>query len=270
METNIYLFVVVLVAYIIKSLTGFGNTLIINSLLSFVKENRFISPVDLLLGIPANIYMAWKDRRSIDLKIVIPLSILVLLGNIPGIFLLNIGGDKLLKSILGVVLILLAIEMFTRKSTNNKADTSESISEVENQKVPQQKHKGSENTRTKTLILYAVGLISGVLMGLYGIGVLLAAFIGRQTDNRNNYRGNLCIIFVVDNLFRFVMYCINGLISWNILFVSLGLAPALLIGMFIGRKIDSRISDSTVKKFVTALLLVSGVAYILMNRFGAA
>lgn len=264
METNIYLFIVVLSAYIIKSLTGFGNTLIINSLLSFVKENRFISPVDLLLGLPANIYMAWKDRKSIDPKIVIPLSIMVLAGNIPGIFLLNIGGDKLLKSILGIVLVLLAIEMFTRKKTSNSASNSEGV----NDNVPQLEHTGTENSKSKNLIIYAVGLISGVLMGLFGIGVLLAAFIGRHTDNRNNYRGNLCFVFVVDNIFRFVMYCINGLINRNILITSLGLAPAVLLGMFLGRMIDSRISDRTVRNFVVALLLVSGVVYIIINRFG--
>ena len=106
MEIQVYLFLAVSGAYLIKSLTGFGNTLVINSLLSIVRENRFITPVDLLLGLPANIYMAWKDRKAIDVKIVAPLSIMVLAGNIPGILLLNMSGDKQLKTILGIVLVL--------------------------------------------------------------------------------------------------------------------------------------------------------------------
>lgn len=246
MEINIYLFLVVLAAYLIKSLTGFGNTLIINSLFSIVKENRFITPVDLLLGLPANIYMAWKDRNSIDLKIVVPLSITVLIGNIPGVFLLNIGGDRLLKSIMGLVLVLLAIEMFTRK----KQATI------------------SEGKSSRPIAIYIVGIISGVLMGLFGIGALLAAFIGRQTDSRSNYRGNLCFVFIVDNVFRFVMYCINGIISPKILLISLCLTPAVLIGMLLGQRIDSKISDRTVKNSVVALLLISGLVYIFKNRFG--
>ncbi len=246
MEIQIYLFLAVSGAYLIKSLTGFGNTLIINSLLSIVKENRFITPVDLLLGLPANIYMAWKDREAIDVKIVAPLSIMVLAGNIPGILLLNMGGDKQLKTILGVVLVLLAIEMYVRKPR---------LSEAQGSKV-------------NGPAIYIVGIISGVLMGLFGIGALLAAFIGRQTGSRSNYRGNLCFVFVIDNLFRLVMYCINGLINLKILAVSLSLLPAVAIGMFFGRKIDSKISDKAVKNAVIALLFISGIVYIVKNRFG--
>lgn len=246
MEIQIYLFLAVSGAYLIKSLTGFGNTLIINSLLSIVKENRFITPVDLLLGLPANIYMAWKDREAIDVKIVAPLSIMVLAGNIPGILLLNMGGDKQLKTILGAVLVLLAIEMYVRKPR---------LSEAQGSKV-------------NGPAIYIVGIISGVLMGLFGIGALLAAFIGRQTGSRSNYRGNLCFVFVIDNLFRLVMYCINGLINLKILAVSLSLLPAVAIGMFFGRKIDSKISDKAVKNAVIALLFISGIVYIVKNRFG--
>ena len=246
MEIQIYLFLAVSGAYLIKSLTGFGNTLIINSLLSIVKENRFITPVDLLLGLPANIYMAWKDREAIDVKIVAPLSIMVLAGNIPGILLLNMGGDKQLKTILGAVLVLLAIEMYVRKPR---------LSEAQGSKV-------------NGPAIYMVGIISGVLMGLFGIGALLAAFIGRQTGSRSNYRGNLCFVFVIDNLFRLVMYCINGLINLKILAVSLSLLPAVAIGMFFGRKIDSKISDKAVKNAVIALLFISGIVYIVKNRFG--
>lgn len=246
MEIQIYLFLAVSGAYLIKSLTGFGNTLIINSLLSIVKENRFITPVDLLLGLPANIYMAWKDRKAIDVKIVAPLSIMVLAGNIPGILLLNMGGDKQLKTILGVVLVLLAIEMYVRKPQ---------LSEAQGSKV-------------NGPAIYIVGIISGVLMGLFGIGALLAAFIGRQSGGRSNYRGNLCFVFVIDNLFRLVMYCINGLINLKILAVSLSLLPAVAIGMFFGRKIDSKISDKAVKNAVIALLFISGIVYIVKNRFG--
>ncbi|EMS69738.1 sulfite exporter TauE/SafE family protein [Ruminiclostridium cellobioparum] len=246
MEIQIYLFLAVSGAYLIKSLTGFGNTLIINSLLSIVKENRFITPVDLLLGLPANIYMAWKDREAIDVKIVAPLSIMVLAGNIPGILLLNMGGDKQLKTILGAVLVLLAIEMYVRKPR---------LSEAQGSKV-------------NGPAIYMVGIISGVLMGLFGIGALLAAFIGRQTGSRSNYRGNLCFVFVIDNLFRLVMYCINGLINLKILAVSLSLLPAVAIGMFFGRKIDSKISDKAVKNAVIALLFISGIVYIVKNRVG--
>ena len=38
--------------------------------------------------------------------------------------------------------------------------------------------------------------------------------------------------------------------------------------MFFGRKIDSKISDKAVKNAVIALLFISGIVYIVKNRFG--
>ena len=53
--------------------------------MSFGNNNRNISPAELLLGYPTNVIMAWKERRSIQWKICIPLSALVIAGSIPGI-----------------------------------------------------------------------------------------------------------------------------------------------------------------------------------------
>lgn len=77
---NIYLFISTLFAYFTKGITGFGNTLVMGSLFSFVVSNRLTTPVDLLFGIPTNTYMAWKERKNISLKIVIPLSLMLLAG----------------------------------------------------------------------------------------------------------------------------------------------------------------------------------------------
>lgn len=47
---NIYLFISTLFAYFTKGITGFGNTLVMGSLFSFVVSNRLTTPVDLLFG----------------------------------------------------------------------------------------------------------------------------------------------------------------------------------------------------------------------------
>jgi uncharacterized membrane protein YfcA len=248
MNIDCYLFFVVLGAYLIKYVTGFGNTLIINSLLSFARENKFISPVDLILNLPTNAYMAWKDRKAINFRIVIPLSITVIIGNILGIFFLQVGGDKELKSILGMVLIVLAIEMYTRKNKSETAETQDS----------------------KTAVVLLVGTISGVLMGMYGIGALLAAYISRYTNQRSNYRGNLCFVFLFDNIFRFIGYCYNGLINSEILCIALGLAPAVFVGMFIGIRVDAKVDERLINKCIILLLLVTGIVYIFTNKFGLA
>ncbi|HBF40166.1 MAG TPA: sulfite exporter TauE/SafE family protein [Firmicutes bacterium] len=238
-ETSL-LFSITLLAYFIKGLTGFGNTLVMNSLLSFFIENRLITPIDLLLSIPANTYLAWKNRHHINFKVVIPLFLAVIIGNIPGILLLSIGSDHFLKVILGVVLILLAIEM--------------------------QIHKSGANPRKGGPWLFGViGVASGFLMGLFGIGALLAAGINRYTENRNEYRGNLCFVFIFDNVFRCIAYGWRSIFNWHIFMLSLMLFPAILLGMGLSAKLDLHLREDHIRKGILALLVVSGVLLIINN-----
>ena len=64
-------------SYIIKGLCGFANTMVFTAMLSFGSVNANISPVDLLLGYPANAILTWKNRKSLDPKVFIPLSAMV-------------------------------------------------------------------------------------------------------------------------------------------------------------------------------------------------
>ena len=51
------------VAYFIKGLCGFANTLVFTAILSFGSVNANISPIDLLLGYPANVILTWENRK---------------------------------------------------------------------------------------------------------------------------------------------------------------------------------------------------------------
>lgn len=55
-----------LMAYFVKGICGFANTLVFTAILSFGAANARISPVDLLLGYPANLILTWKNRKSLD------------------------------------------------------------------------------------------------------------------------------------------------------------------------------------------------------------
>jgi uncharacterized membrane protein YfcA len=212
---SIYLFVVVLFSYFIKGITGFGNTLVMAPLFSFVVSNRFTTPVDLLISIPTNSYLVWKNRKDLDFKTVAPLSLTLLAGVIPGILLLKTGNDLLLKSILGIVIIALGIEMLYRK--------------------PGQPGAGKGNK----ILLVVVGLVSGVLAGMYGISAFLVAYISRTSADRGQFRANLCSLFLVDNIFRLFWYSATG--------------------------VDTGLEEETVRKAVIYLLIVSGAVLLLRS-----
>jgi uncharacterized protein len=231
---NIFLFISTLLAYFIKGITGFGNTLVMGSLFSFVVSNRLTTPVDLIFGIPTNLYIVWRERRSISLKVVIPLSLMLLAGIIPGTFLLKVGSDWILRSILGIVVVGMALEMLTRKSAKKEIEKSSPV------------------------LLVFIGVISGVLAGLYGIGALLIAYISRTTHNKSQFRANICCVFLVDNIFRFILYWVTGILNKEIILLTLFLSPAVFLGMIIGIKVDASMKEEAVKKTVIALLIISG------------
>ena len=90
------------------------------SLFSFVVSNRITTPVDLLISIPTNAYIVWRERRSISLKAVIPLSFLLLAGVIPGIYLLKFANDWILRSTLGIVVMGMIIGIKVDSKMNDK------------------------------------------------------------------------------------------------------------------------------------------------------
>ena len=77
----IWFIIATLVAFFIKGLCGFANTLIFNGILSYTANNINISPLEVVLGYPSNIILVWKERKSLNWKIWLPLTALVVAGS---------------------------------------------------------------------------------------------------------------------------------------------------------------------------------------------
>lgn len=79
-----------LIAYFIKGLCGFAETLVLTTLMALLgASNVAITPVAVLMSCPANMFMAWQLRKSVRLKAVLPLLCALIAGMVPGIFFLK-------------------------------------------------------------------------------------------------------------------------------------------------------------------------------------
>lgn len=229
-----------LCAFFVKGMCGFANSLIFTSILSFGYANVNITPMELLLGYPSNIIISWKERKSGNIKIWLPLALIVIAGDIPGMFFLKMGDVQWLKVFFGIVVVLVSVEMFLREYQSTKK-------------------KGSK------VVLWIIGIVSGLLCGLYGIGALLAAYVGRTTEDSTSFKCNICMVFVMENTFRIIMYMILGIIHGDIFIEVLKAIPVMLLGLFIGMKCAGRIPESKVKKVVIIVLFISGLALVVTN-----
>ena len=204
-----------LAAFFVKGLCGFANTLVFTSVLSFGVSNAGISPVELLLGLPTNAILAWRERRSLDLSLCLPLAALVLLG----------------------LIIVLSAQMLAQELRPRPA-------------------------RLSRVVLGIIGLLSGLLCGLYGVGALLGAYVSRVARDSHAFKANLCFVFLAENLFRIGLYAVCGLLTPATLLRALILAPFMLAGLFLGMRSAGMIAERTARRLVIALLLVSGVSLI--------
>jgi uncharacterized membrane protein YfcA len=229
-----------LLAFFVKGLCGFANTLVFTSILSFGNSNINISPVDLMLTYPPNLIMAWKERGNIQWSMFAPLSAMIVIGSVPGILFLKNADVSSLKILFGALVIFFGVEMLIR--------------ELQKKKIKQSK-----------LALYTIGVLAGIVCGLFGVGALLSAYVGRVTEDSSSFKANMCSVFCVENTLRLILYIAWGIITLESVKQALILAPFMLIGLILGMKSSSVLDEKNVKKAVIVMLIISGVALIITS-----
>ena len=236
----IYWIIAALAAFFVKGLCGFANTLVFTSILSFGVSNASISPVELLLGYPTNFILAWKERKSIRWEICLPLALLVVVGTIPGVFFLKSANVSSIKVLFGAIIVLIGAEMLWSDAN------------------------GSRFKQSKFLLIL-IGILSGILCGLYGVGALLGAYLGKVTNDSHSFKANICTVFVIENTLRIVLYTVWGLLTFDVLRQAVVLLPFMLIGLGSGMLSGKFLDERIVRKLVIVMLIVSGAALILTN-----
>lgn len=229
----------VVVSYFFKGLCGFGNTLIFSSIMSFFANTVSITPVESVLCLPSTSFIAWKNRKDLHWNIILPVAAIMVAGCIPGILVLKNSSPVALKIVFGIIVIALGVEMLLRERSGKK--------------------KGSK------LVLALIGLLAGVMSGLFGVGALMTAYMSRTTETAGEFRGNICMVFLINDLTRLVLYIATGVLNAQILFTVLKLAPFMVLGLAAGNMLADKINEKAVKTAITVLLILSGVSLVLTN-----
>ena len=114
-------------------------------------------------------------------------------------------------------------------------------------------------------MLVLIGIISGLLCGLYGVGALLAAYVSRVAENSHEFKANICVVFVVENTIRIILYVATGILTLSVLKQVVILIPFMLAAVFLGMKSSSVLNEKIIKKIVIILLILSGIVLIINN-----
>lgn len=233
----VYLFCVQFVSYFVKGLAGFGDPLISNPCLSLTSMTADqITPMNLLMNWPLNFYISFKNRKAFSVRQCAPMIFWILVGMIPGVICLKYGQSQIIKALLGLVIVFCGFEMLTRKESKN--------------------HHGNP------IVMALVSMASGFTAGLFGINLFFVAYIERTGYvNRNQFRGQMCFIFFIENTIRLMMYIfLYRMYTPIILQLACISAVAVICGMFFGSRIDKRLSDEVIHRIIMIVFIIAGLS----------
>lgn len=230
-----------LVGYFVKGVAGIGNTLVVTSVMAYSRTNAEITPVELLLCVPTNLVVTWVYRRHINWRLAAAPLCMVLAGDLLGVLLLKNVDVSAMKTVFGVVLILLSVEQLWREL------------------------RGKPARQTHSALMLALGISAGVLCGMFGVGALLAAYFARVTTDDATYKGTMSVIFTVENFFRVIAYSVTGLLTVQSLQNAAMLLPFMGLGLFLGIRLSSRMNPRAMRLVITLMLLISGVPLLLTS-----
>ena len=113
--------------------------------------------------------------------------------------------------------------------------------------------------------MIAVGLLSGILCGLFGVSALLVAYVSRTAENHSQFRANNCVVFMVENTFRLALYTATGIMTMDVVKNAVCLLPFMAAGLGIGIFFEKHIPERQAKRCVILLLILSGLSLIGTN-----
>jgi len=236
---------VVLGAYIVFGITGFGATVIIVPLLAQVLPLKFLVPLCVVLDMSAFVLLSARSGSKIDwaeVRWVVPF---MMLGILIGVVTLAKAPERWL--LLGLGIFVMGYALINLAAVRLHAKTI---------------------TRAWGA---PIGMIGGVFSALFGIGgPLYVIYVSRRMSDPGTMRATMSTLILISGLTRFVMFVVNGLLlSWAIAAAWLLLLPCVWGGATLGMKLHDRMSLANVRRMIYLVLLVSGGSLIVRSLSAA-
>lgn len=228
---------IILLAYLIRGITGFGSGLIAIPLLAHFFPLTFVVPLILVMDFLASAILTGKTKLQVqwpEIGILLPST---LIGVLIGTFLLiNLPREPLLIG-LGVFVIFFGLRYLF-------------------------------NIHSEKLIsrLWSVpaGLIGGSIGAMFGTGgPPYVIYLAHRLQNKTELVGTLSGLFMIDGGIRIVVFLVFGLLLQDDIFLALLFSlPLMAIGLYIGSKMHLSLSHRHQLSIIGGLLLLSGGSLI--------
>jgi len=232
---------VVLLAYVVFGIAGFGTALVAGPLLAQWLPLSQIVPLLALLDCAAAATNLLRDGRRAERTELVRLAPLMIAGS-------GLGALILLFTHAGALM--LALGIFA---------TAYALYALSGLKP---------SGRLPAWACVPFGLVGGVFSALFGSGgFLYAIYLSGRIADKDAIRVTQSTLIGLSTLTRLLMFLAAGVYaSGAIVLLALLLAPAMLIGSQIGRAVTLRLTREQFLKIVNGVVLVSGI-FLLVRYF---
>ena len=238
---TIYILVIIFIATLVRSTFGFGESLVAVPLLILVIPVEIAVPLSVLLSIFVAAIVVIQDRKKVDFDSAKFLIFFAILGIPVGLLLLLYADENLIKSVLGILIVL-----FSLYSLGNKK-----------QFIPR---KGN------MMLLFICGFLSGVFGGAYGLNGPPLVIYGKIKDWSPTYfRATLQAYFLPVSIIGMFGYWYKGLWNSTVTYYFLLSLPLVIPAIFLGRYFNKHLGKQDFLKFVYMGLIAIGMLLIMQT-----
>lgn len=218
--------------FFVQTVVGFAGALVAMPILLFAVDlPTAISYITIFYAI-ASIYLVYKERKNIDRKAIIRLSISSLIGTILGVWVLSFGSPDVLKRALGIFIVLYVIYELYNKQSNKDWSKLE----------------------------FLFGCSGGFFSGLFSIGgPLYVIIIKNVTPDINTFRATMFGMLGVITFMRIPFLAYEGVMTFEHLYYSLYILPFFAFSIVLGKKMYRILNEKLLKKGLLILLFISGI-----------
>ena len=185
----------------VQSITGFGAAVVMMTILPYFFTMVVAPSVSTSICLGLTVTLAWKLRKSIDLKLTLPPTLLYAAASVTAIRFIGSMDLRVMTMVFGAFLMLLGAYLLL---TEKKAAI-----------------------RVTPAVTVVCGLLAGVCGGLFSIGgPIMAIYYLAATDSRESYLANAQANFAVNNVTSITTRVLSG-------YYTLDLLPlTLLVGWY--------------------------------------
>lgn len=236
LEVWIFAPLIVITAYVIFGMSGFGSTLIAVPLLAHLYPLKFVIPMMVVLDCIGSIHLGLKLRADVNKPELKPMLPFMLAGMLVGAFLLLQLPAELLLGGLGVFVLAYGALYVAGKQSS---------------------------LRVGRWAAAPVGLFAGTTSSMFGVGgPIYVMYLTARGSTLEQVRATMPVIFVFTTIARIMIFIVAGLFTMTVLYTALALLPVMALGMWLGNRLRLNLSREQLVRVIGTLLLLSGASLL--------